>query len=168
MSRGTLKCPLIAATALALSFFTQNVAQLTDCRNYARSRDPVSRLYFLNNACPIRGPIPNTAACFCMPCWSLSFIPLRLRQTLARPAAGVSARPALPTGPKSEAASTNLSCCTFYLRNSPEATSERVDGILARSIGAHIGVTETTNMTSVTRLSGAPMFPVSAALIKAI
>jgi hypothetical protein len=64
MSRGTLECLLIAATALALSFFTQNVAQLTDCRNYARSGDPVSRLYFLKNACPDPGPYSEYSSVF--------------------------------------------------------------------------------------------------------
>jgi hypothetical protein len=56
MSRGTLKCLLIAAMALVLSLFTHNLARLTDCRNYARNDDPVSRAHFLKNACPNPGP----------------------------------------------------------------------------------------------------------------
>lgn len=64
MSRGTLKCLLIAAAALVLSFFTQNVARLTDCRNYARNGDPVSRAYFLKNACPDPGPYTEQSNVF--------------------------------------------------------------------------------------------------------
>jgi hypothetical protein len=64
MSRGTLKCLLIAAAALVLSFFTQNVARLTDCRNYARNGDPVSRAYFLKNACPDPGPYTAQSSVF--------------------------------------------------------------------------------------------------------
>jgi hypothetical protein len=56
MSRGTLKCLIIAAAALALSFVTQNIARLTDCRDYAHHRDAANRAYFLENACPDPGP----------------------------------------------------------------------------------------------------------------
>jgi len=64
MSRGTLKCLLFAATGLVIAFFTQNVARLTDCRNYARNGDPVSRANFLKSACPNPGPYTEQSNVF--------------------------------------------------------------------------------------------------------
>jgi hypothetical protein len=64
MSRETLKCLLIAAAGLVLSFFTHNLARLTDCRTYARNDDPVSRANFLQNACPDPGPYAQQSSVF--------------------------------------------------------------------------------------------------------